>query len=92
MDELLAEAGRNFCNVEFLFDFSGDGDVHYGVRLRPYGRRAPRDKMVLGAGWTAEEALAQAVGKAKAGRWEKLDWALRPWGTEEAANGAGWYA
>lgn len=92
MDELLAEAGKNWCNVEFLFDFTGDGDVCFGVRLRPYGRRAPRNKMVLGKGWTAQEALQEAVDKAKEGRWETLDWASRPWPTKESNDGQGWYA
>lgn len=88
MDELLLECGREACNVEFFFGYDGAGDALFGVRLRPYGKSAPKDRMVLGGGYTAEEALTVAVGKARQGRWELLDWAARPWEVKQRGEGA----
>lgn len=91
MDELLEECGRNYCNVEFVFDWDSAGDPLYGCRLRPYGSRAPKNKMALGGGRTSLAALQEAVEKAAAGRWETLDWAARPWSVAEAGKKNDWY-
>ena len=90
LDELLAQCGKNAMNVEFLYGMDATGDVLFGFRLRPFGRRYPKNKMVLGSGFTAESALREAVEKAKAGRWESIDWAARPWETHTNAEDALW--
>jgi hypothetical protein len=88
---MFAECARNAVNVEFLFDFADSGDLIFGCRLRPYGRRAPKNKMALGGGYTVLEAVCQAIEKAKAQRWETLDWSARPWATESKADDALWF-
>jgi hypothetical protein len=57
--------------------------VHFGVRLRTFGRNTPKDKMVLAEGGTFDEALDIAVERAIARAWVKLDWAERPWAVGE---------
>lgn len=49
------------------------------VRLRPWGKHLPKNKMILATGETYAEALEEAVAKALARRWEGLDWSQRPW-------------
>lgn len=61
-----------------------------GVRLRPYAKRLPNNRMILGAAPTFMEALIIAVEKAEDGRWESLDWSKRPWTTGKS-GGAGRY-
>lgn len=58
-----------------------------GIRLRTFGRKLPKNRMVLGSGPTLEGAFYDALGKAEAGRWENLNWAARPWaGPTEAES------
>jgi len=66
-------------NVELLFSFGENGDAIYGCRLRPWKNSKRDGKMVLGSGYTIEDALCNAYDKAEAGRWERLDWTARPW-------------
>jgi len=91
MDELLKACAENLVNVEFVFDFDGNGACLFGVRLRPYGKRAPKNKMVLGGGRTSLEALQQAVDKARANRWENIDWSARPWLVDQPAATGTWF-
>jgi hypothetical protein len=65
--------------VELLAGVDADGTAQVGVRLRTFGKNLPKDKMVLSGGETIEEALEEACGKAANERWERLDWAARPW-------------
>lgn len=65
--------------VELLVPSLRDSCTDVGVRLRTYGKSLPRNKMVLAAGQTFEEALNEAVTKAEDGRWENLEWSARPW-------------
>lgn len=63
-----------------LLTGSGEGETYYiGIRLRTFGKRLPANRMILAAGLTFEEALDEAISKAKAKRWESLDWGSRPW-------------
>lgn len=75
---MLASAG---ISTELIVQSNGDTDVDVGVRLRPFGRKLPKNKMIIASGSTFEEALRNAVGKAESRRWEALDWAARPWET-----------
>jgi len=65
--------------VEMLVRSNADDTYNVGIRLRTYGKNLPRDKMVLADGDSFGSALDSALEKAKARRWEKLDWAARPW-------------
>jgi len=53
--------------------------MQVGVRLRTFGRKLPKGRMVVAGGDTFEEAMGNALAKAKSGRWETLDWSARPW-------------
>lgn len=72
--------------VDLLVPTSRDTCTDVGIRLRPYSKRLPAHRMVLGAGPTFIEALEDALVKAKAGRWESLNWSARPWGVSAAPN------
>lgn len=65
--------------VDLLVPTRYDASADVGIRLRPFSKNLPRNRMVLSSGATFEEALNGAVTKAEAGRWETLDWAARPW-------------
>lgn len=65
--------------VELLVPSLRDSCTQVGIRLRTYGKNLPRNRMVLAAGPTFEEALTDALNKAEEGRWENLNWAARPW-------------
>lgn len=67
-------------NIEVLPHWADEELQGLGVRLRPYGKSFPKDIMVLGYGPTLEEALEACYDRARENRWEKLDWAARPWG------------
>ena len=75
---MLASAG---IAVELLVSTAGDVEPEVGVRIRPFGRKLPKNKMIVASGATFEEALHNAVGKAESRRWEALDWSARPWET-----------
>lgn len=65
--------------VELLVPMLRDQCTEVGVRLRTYSKHLPKNKMILAAAPTFQEALDDAIVKAEAGRWENLDWAARPW-------------
>lgn len=65
--------------VDLLVPLGTSTVLDVGVRLRPYKKTLPKNKMILGCGATFPEALEDAIGKAHDGRWESLDWAARPW-------------
>lgn len=75
--------------VELLVSAPPQGEPEVGVRLRPFGRKLPRNKMIIASGDTFEEALINAVGKAESRRWEALDWSARPWETATPSLVAG---
>ena len=78
--------------VELLVPSPKDQTDEVGIRLHPYGKGLPKDKMILGSGLTFYEALEDAIAKANERRWEHLSWAKRPWavlpswGQETAAS------
>jgi hypothetical protein len=80
---------ENLCNIELLGGIDASGHRCYGVRIRPYGKGADTQTMVLGKGSTLEEAIQDGHDKAKAGRFERLDWAKRPWAVGQATTGWG---
>lgn len=77
--------------VEPVGGFDVDQQPRVGVRLRTFGRKLPPKRMVLATGATFEEALQNAVLKARDGRWETLDWADRPWPTSRDGASASQY-
>jgi hypothetical protein len=78
--------------VELLVPVDNPAVTEVGIRLRTYGKQLPPNKMVLGVGEVFQEALLDAMQKAKSGRWENLDWSARPWakGRPLADGGAAW--
>jgi hypothetical protein len=87
MEEKLSALFQSRVNIELFFTFDTAGDAVYGVRVRPWANSPKSHLMVLAAGPTVEDALVHAYDKAAAGRWEKLDWAARPWGSASGAEG-----
>jgi hypothetical protein len=71
-------------NIDLLPHVEDGNLVGCGVRVRPYGKGARTDSMLLGYGTSVEAALEDIFDKAHAGRWEPLDWAARPWTTATA--------
>jgi len=69
-------------NIDVLPNVNGDSIVGIGVRLRPYGKQAAKDVMILGYGPTFEQALEDCHAKAIANRWESLSWSARPWASD----------
>lgn len=65
--------------VELLVQTGSKEEYQVGIRLRTFGKQLPRDRMILAGGHTFREALEEAVEKARARRWEQLDWGARPW-------------
>lgn len=81
---------RNCYNIEVLGLIEDSQLVQVGVRLRPYGKRAPRDVMVWGSGISVEEAMENAIDAAQADKTMPLDWAYRPWDTYQARHATTW--
>ena len=79
MEELVLELLKAGISVELLAAEAADGTGFVGVRLRPFSRNLPRNKMIVAKGDTFSEALINAIEKAENRRWEALDWAKRPW-------------
>lgn len=79
MQELVYDLQRIGIATELLTGDGADGMVHYGVRLRTFGKNLPKNKMVMAEGATFEEAMDIAYGEAIARRWINTDWAARPW-------------
>lgn len=77
------------CNIEVLAHVIDGEVVELGVRLRAYRKDWPPGIMVLGQGLSFAEAMRDAIEKATSYRWEKLDWAKRPWRTENGAGNSG---
>ncbi|HKH21943.1 MAG TPA: hypothetical protein VKB53_13940 [Gammaproteobacteria bacterium] len=69
--------------VDILAEVDATGTEAFGVRLRTFGKTNPKNKMILAASETFDEALSMAIEKAQNGRWENLDWAARPWPKRE---------
>ena len=65
--------------VDLLVPSRYDSGGEVGIRLRPFAKNLPRNRMVLASGDTFVEALTRAITKGEEGRWETLDWAARPW-------------
>jgi hypothetical protein len=74
--------------VDLLCAQISNSIAYVGVRLRPFAKKLPREKMVMATGATFEDALTVALGKAEDGRWENLDWSARPWDSSEAGGAA----
>lgn len=81
MNDKIQEVLRQRLNLELLPHIQDDVVVGIGVRARPYGKGVNADSMLLGYGPTVDKALEDIHAKAHAGRWERLDWAARPWPT-----------
>lgn len=89
MSEQAQEVLRQRLNIDLL-PHVVDGNIQgVGIRVRPYGKGANTDVMVLGYGPTVEEALEDVFYKAHDGRWERLDWAARPWGGPQPTTSPG---
>lgn len=73
-------------NIDVLPNFQRGEYQGLGVRVRPYGRDYPKEIMVMGYGADFDEALTEAYHLAAEDRWEKLDWAARPWGAASTAS------
>lgn len=89
MEELVLELVLAGIATELLCARAADGTAFYGVRLRPFGRNLPKNKMIVAAGNTFSEALINAVEKAEARRWESLDWSVRPWSQIARSSSSG---
>lgn len=86
MEQLLIECTTRRCNVDVLCTEAGPNTYVFGIRIRPYTKDG-KGRMVLGgSATTLQDALEQAVLKARAGRWEPLDWAKRPWETRPSVE------
>lgn len=75
-------------NIDLLPNHLDGKVLGIGCRVRPYGKNADKNSMILGYGPTIEDALEDVYNHAVDGRWEPLDWAARPWGQPEANPGA----
>ena len=87
MEELIIEAQDGKANVDLLCDGDEANGYTFGVRLRPWSNTTTAGRMVLGQGDTVQGAIECAVQKAREGRWERLDWAKRPWTVKRTSSG-----
>jgi len=69
-------------NIDILPHVVNNQVVGIGLRLRPYGKNAVKDVMILAYGVTFEKACEACYEKAQGNRWESLSWAARPWATD----------
>lgn len=88
MEEIVLELQLAGISTELLCARAADGTAFYGVRLRPFGRQLPKNKMIIAAGATFSEALVNAIEKAESRRWEAIDWSARPWESIVKSDGA----
>lgn len=86
MEELLIECISCRCNVDLGGQMFGVNEWLFFVRLRPWSNKQGSSSMAMGSGETVTEAMTDAVAKARAGRWERLDYAKRPWETQTTAS------
>ena len=91
LEQLHADLQSSGINVDLLSGYDRDNVYRFGVRLRTFGKNTPKDLMVLSVGETFTDAVNNAVAKAQAGRWEKIDWAARPWDVRTAYSSASPY-
>jgi hypothetical protein len=77
--------------VDLLAGYDSGQELRLGVRLRTFGKKTPKNLMVLAVGETFAEALAAAVDKANGKRWETLVWDQRPWNVRPAEGESGYY-
>jgi hypothetical protein len=86
-------AVKNNFNIEVVCGTDGAMVFQFGVRLRPFGKKAPKNVMFWGTGKSLEEALDNAVLAVKKDVRLELDWSYRPWEVEgqlDATNGPAW--
>lgn len=74
-------------NIDILPQVVNNQVVGIGLRLRPYGKQAVKDVMILAYGATFDKACEDAYEKAYANRWESLSWAARPWASDDPPEG-----
>jgi len=79
MESIIYDLVNSGIAVELMVPSLRDQCTDVGIRLRTYGKSLPKNRMVIAAAPTFEEALNLAVEKAEDGRWENLNWAARPW-------------
>ena len=77
--ELLAECHRNRVNVAIVTGFDDTGEFQMGVRLTPWKQDTRSPRMILARADSLLGALDVAASIARTGKWEKLDYASRPW-------------
>ena len=83
MEDTVADLVTAGIAVELLVGLDSTNVQRYGIRLRTFGKSLPKDRMIIAAGNTFEEALLEAVSKAEQRRWEHLVWSARPWDIAE---------
>jgi hypothetical protein len=91
MSDEMIEVLMQKLNIDLLPHITDGNLVGIGIRVRPYGKGANTGVMLLGYGATIDEALEDIYAKAHEGRWERLDWAARPWPTDAYASATGVY-
>jgi len=89
LELLFTELQESGIALELLGGIDLASAYRLGVRLRTFGKDIPKNKMVLAAGDSFEEAANQAVAKAEARRWETLDFSARPWEVRSRQASAG---
>ena len=78
------------CNTDILVKpATVDDDPMFGVRIRPWDKQN-NGKMIIAGGETLEEAIRAGYDKCRAGRWEGLDFAKRPWSVSRPSGAPDW--
>lgn len=86
LEETVLSLYRAGISTELVLPGASEDTSSVGIRLRTFGRSLPKNRMVLGSGDTFAEALEVACDKARAGRWEPLDWSARPWAKSDGGG------
>lgn len=91
MEGLFCDLQAAGITVDLIAGYDSGNNMRVGVRLRTFGKKAPKNLMVLATGETFFDALQEGVKKANAKRWETLIWEQRPWNVRPAEGESGYY-
>jgi hypothetical protein len=75
--------GKQRVNIELMLWENDKGILHYGVRLRPWKQDTRVPSMILVQGLSLEDAMNNAARSHFKNEWIALDYAARPWDTQD---------
>lgn len=90
VEQFAVDCARQKVNAELLYDTDTANPNPFGIRLRFYGKDAPKNKMVWGVGEDYDAASYDAVMCVKRKQYLTLDFSFRPWAPVSESGDGEW--